>query len=128
MMSSCAQGSSALTEHAMSAATSSQDVQLSNTPFPPEVQNQAVLAGSSAAENSNVPAAQPDHMRRAPKNPDFFQSQTIDGRYKEWVGGGQYAGIKSQLVMNKKGLGLPRTTGICHAKSAGQPQEKEVLA
>lgn len=57
-------------------------------------------------------------MRRAPKNPDFFQSQTIDGRYKEWVGGGQYAGIKSQLVMNKKGLGLPRTKGICHAKSA----------
>ena len=102
----------------MSASPSNQDVQPSNTPFIPELQNQAVLSGSSAAEDSKVSAAQPDQMRRAPKNSDFFQSQTIDGRYKEWVGAGQYAGIKSPLVMNINKLGLPRTKGIRHAKSA----------
>ncbi|DBB07146.1 TPA: hypothetical protein ACH3X1_011717 [Trebouxia sp. C0004] len=102
----------------MSASTPNQDVQLSNTPLTSEIQHQAVLAGSSATENSKVPAEQPDQMRIAPKNPDFFQSQTIDGRYNEWVGGGQYAGIKSQLVMNKNKLGLPRTKGIRYAKSA----------
>lgn len=118
MMCNPAQGGSALTEQVKSASTSSQDVQLSNTPFSPELQNQALLSGSNAAEDSKVPVAQPDQMRGAPKNPDFFQSQTIDGRYKEWVGGGQYASIKGQLVMNKNGLGLPRTKGICHAKSA----------
>ena len=118
MMSSTAQGSCALTEQAMSASTSNQDVQLSNTPLTSEPQHQTVLAGSTAAENWKVPAAQPDQLRRAAKNPDFFQSQTIGGRYKEWVGGGQYAGIKSQLVMNKNGLGLPRKKGIRHAKSA----------
>ena len=107
MMSSSAQGSCALTEQAMSALTSNQDVQFSNTPLTSEPQHQAVLAGSSAAENSKMPAAQPDQMRREPKNPDFFQSQTFDGRYKQWVGGGQYAGIKSQLVMNKMGWGCP---------------------
>ena len=117
-MSSSAQGSCALPEQAMSASTPNQDVQLSNTPLTSETQHQAVLDGSSAAENSKVPAAQPDQMRIAPKNPDFFRSQTIDGRYKEGVGGGQYDGIKSQLVVHKNGLGLPRNKGIRHAKSA----------
>ena len=58
MMSSSAQGS--FTEQAMSALTSNQDVQFSNTPLTSEPQHQAVLAGSSAAENSKMPAAQPD--------------------------------------------------------------------
>ncbi len=45
----------------------------------------------------------------------MFKAQTIDVRYKEWVGFGQYASIKSQLVMKKNGLGLPKTG---HDKSA----------
>ena len=118
MMCNPAQGGSALTQQVMSASAVSQDVQLSNTPFSPELQAEALQSGSSAAEDTKVPAKQPDQMRRAPKNPVFFQSQTTDGRYSEWVGGGQYASVKSQLVMNKNGLGLPRTKGICHAKSA----------
>ena len=113
-MSRFTQGSCALTKQAMSGSISDQHGQLSNTPLTSEVQ----LAGPSAAGNSKVPAAQPDQVRSAPKNPDFFQSQTIEGRYKEWVGDGQYAGIKSHLVLNKKGLGLPRKKGYSHAKSA----------
>ena len=58
MMSSSAQSNCAFTEQAMSASTSKQHVQPSNTLIVPELQNQAVLAGSSAAENSIELAAQ----------------------------------------------------------------------
>ena len=95
--------------------TFNRNVQLSNTPFTPELQNQAVLSGSSAVEDSKVLAAQPDQNQRTQ---DPFQSQTIDGRYKERLGGGQCASNQSQLVMNKHSLGLPRTKALCHAKSA----------
>ncbi len=80
-----AQGGSALTVQGMSAPTSNQDVQLSNTPFTPELENQAVLSVSSTAEDSTVPAAQPSKVKKELKNPDMFKAQTIDGRYKEWV-------------------------------------------
>lgn len=95
--------------------TFNRNVQLSNTPFPPKLQIQAVLSGSSAVEDSKVLAAQPDQNQRTQES---FQSQTIDGRYKERLGGGQCASNQSQLVMNKHGLGLPRTKALCHAKSA----------
>ena len=31
------------------------------------------------------------------------------GRYQEWIGDGQYAGIMSQLVIKRSGYGLPKT-------------------
>jgi len=33
----------------------------------------------------------------------------IDGRWEEWACAGQYAVVKSQLVVKKIGLGLPST-------------------
>ena len=112
-----AHGGSALTAQAMSASSPNQDVQPNNIPFTLETQNQAALSISGTAEDSTVPASQPSKVKKVLKNPDMFKAQTIDGRYKEWVGGGQYAGVKGQLVMNKNGLGLPRTKGVRHAKS-----------
>ena len=109
-----AQGDSALTAQVMSASTSYQVEQPQDTPV---VQNQAALSVSGTAEDSTVPASQPSKVKKVLKSPDMFKAQTIDGRYQEWVGGGQYAGIKGQLVMNKNGLGLPRTKGVRHAKS-----------
>lgn len=104
-----AQGNSALTAQVMSASTSNQDVRPSNTPFIPELQAQAVLSCSSAAENSKVSAAHPEQMIRALKNPTIFQSHTIDGRYTESVYDGQHADIESQLVRNKNKLGVAKT-------------------
>lgn len=104
-----AQCGSALTAQVMSAATVSQNVQLTNIPFTLETQSQAVLSVSSTAEDSTVPTAQLSKVKKVLKDPDMFRAQTIDGRFKEWVGVGQYAGIKSLLVKNKKRLGIPPT-------------------
>ena len=57
-----AQGKKALTAQVMSASTSNQDVQPSNTFFSPELQDEALHIGSSAAENSTEPAAQPSRV------------------------------------------------------------------
>ena len=121
-----AQGSSAPTAQVMSASTSNQDVQPSNTPFTPELQIQAVLSGSSTAEDSTVPAAQPSKVEKVFKNPDMFKAQTIDGRYKEWVGGGQYAGIKSQVSRSIRGWELPRKRGTEHADAASTNLRRNV--
>ena len=94
-----AQGDKARTAQVMSASTSHQDVQPSNTPCIPELENEALHSGSSAVKDVRVPATQPSKVVRT-LNPDMFKSQTIHGRYQEWVGGGQYA---SREV--KKGLG-----------------------
>ena len=110
-----AQGGSALTAQAISASSPNLGVQPNNIPFTLETQNQAALSVSGTAEDSTVPASQPSKVKKVLKSPDMFKAQTIDGRYKDWVGGGQYAGIKGQLVMNKNGLGLPRTKGVRHA-------------
>ena len=104
-----AQGGSAATAQVMSASSPNQDVQLSNIPFTFELENQAVLSVSSTAEDSTVPAAQPSKVNKVLKNPDMFKAHTIDGRYKEWVGAGHYAGIKSLLVNKKNRPGFPPT-------------------
>ncbi len=69
-----AQGGSALTVQGMSAPTSNQDVQLNNTPFTPELANQAVLSVSSTVEDSTVPAAQPSKVKKVLKKPRHVQS------------------------------------------------------
>ncbi len=73
-----------------------------------------------------MPAPQSNNITNAPQNPDFFQSHTIAGRYQEWIGGGQCAGIKSQLVMKKSGsnfrLGLP---GSSHNEPAVDNSRKK---
>ena len=104
-----AQGKKALTAQVMSASTSNQDVQPSNTFFSPELQDEALHIGSSAAENSTEPAAQPSKVKL---NPDLFKSQTIHGRYQEWVGGGQYASIKSYVNRSKGGNCLNKNLRI----------------
>ena len=75
----------------------------------PDAADQTVLTSSNAAEGYGVPAPKPSRVAKPPKHPEFFQSQTIAGRYQEWIGGAQYAGIKSQLVMGRNGLVSPRT-------------------
>ena len=85
------------------------------TPVTLDAEDQTVVPSSNAAEAYTVPAAKPSRVAKALQHPEFFQSQTIAGRYQEWIGGGQYAGIKSQLVMGRNGLVLPRTG---HAKAA----------
>jgi len=108
-----AQHGTLATQASLALSTSNCDVQPSNslcTPFTLYVEDQTELP-SSNAEGCTVPAPQSNNITNAPKNPDFFQSQTIAGRYQEWIGGGHRAGIKSQLVMKKSGsnfrLGLP---------------------
>ena len=80
---------------------------------------------SSAAECCTVPRPQSQEVTKAPKHPDFFQSKTIAGRYQEWIGDGQYAGIKSQLVMTRRGLALPKTKGESHAGGARSNLQKK---
>lgn len=112
-----AQQDTLATQASLALSTSNCDVQPSNslcTPFTLYVEDQTELP-SSNAEGCTVPAPQSNNITNAPQNPDFFQSHTIAGRYQEWIGGGQYAGIKSQLVMGRNGLVLPRTG---HAKAA----------
>ena len=58
---------------------------------------------SSTLANCTVPATQSNTKANALENPDFVQSQPNAGRYQEWIGDGQYASIKSQLVMKKMG-------------------------
>ncbi|DBA65690.1 TPA: hypothetical protein ACH3X2_002742 [Trebouxia sp. C0005] len=120
-----AQGNSALTAQVMSASTSNQDVQPSNTPCTPELQAQAVLSCSSAGENSKVPAAQASKVVRT-LNPDMFKSQTIHGRYQEWVGGGQYNSVKSQVVRTRRGWELRKTRGTQHAGAASDNLRRNV--
>ena len=118
-----AQGDSALTAQVMSASTAYQVVQPQNTPV---VQNQAALSVSSTAEDSTLPAAQPSKLEKVLKNPDMFRSQTIHGRYQEWVGGGQYASIKSQVKRSKRGWELPRTKGTQHGGGASERLRRNV--
>ena len=124
MMCSSAQGVSVLTQQVMSASTVSQDVQISNTPCP-EVQNEGLHIGSSALEDVKVPAAQPSKVVRT-LNPDMFKSQTIHGRYQEWVGGGQYASIKSQVSRSKRGWELPKKKGTKHTGAASDNLRRNV--
>lgn len=50
----------------------------------PNSADQVVLSGSNAAaEDCPVPASHAQEVTKAPKNPDFFQSKTIAGRYQE---------------------------------------------
>ena len=86
--------------------------------------DQTVMLSSNAAEAYTVTAAKPSRVAKAFQHPEFFESQTIAGRYQEWTGGGQYAGIKSQLVMGRNGLILPRRP--CQS-SSGQSQEEKKL-
>ena len=123
MMCNPAQGVSVLTQQVIPASTVSQDVQVSNTPFSPELQVWAVLSGSSTAEDSTEPAAQPSKVKL---NPDLFKSQTIHGRYQEWVGGGQYASIKSQVVRTRRGWELPKKRGTQHTEAASSNLRKKV--
>lgn len=100
-------------------------VQASSTLCIPSTLDSTLPLRSNAAAECLLPAPQSKEVVKQPSRfrflskPDFFQSQTIAGRYQEWIGDGHYAGIKSQLVMKKSGpnlrLGLP-TTG--HTKSA----------
>lgn len=121
-----AQGGSALTAQAVSASSPNQDVQPNNIPFTLETQNQAALSVSGTAEDSTVPAAQSSKVKKVLKNPDMFKAQTIDGRYKEWVGGGQYASIKSQVSRSKRGWELPRTKGTQHVGGASERLRRNV--
>ena len=125
MMCNSAQGVSVLTAQAISASTVSQDVQVNNTPFIPELQNEALHIGSSAAEDVRVPAAQVSKVVRT-LNPDMFKSQAIHGRYQEWVGGGQYASIKSYVRRSKKGWELPREMGTQHTEAASTNLRRKV--
>ena len=118
-----AQGNKALTAQVMSASTSKQDVQPSNTPYTPELQAQAVLSCSSTAEDSTVPAAQPSKVKL---NPDLFKSKTIHGRYQEWVGGGQYASIKSYVVRTRRGWELSKKKGTQHTGAASNNLRRNV--
>ena len=118
-----AQGNKALTAQVMSASTSKQDVQPSNTPYTPELQAQAVLSCSSTAEDSTVPAAQPSKVKL---NPDLFKSKTIHGRYQEWVGGGQYASIKSYVVRTRRGWELSKKKGTQHTGAASDNLRRDV--
>ena len=118
-----AQGDSAVTAQVMSASTAYQVVQPQNTPV---VQNQAALSVSSTAEDSTLPAAQPSKLEMVLKNPDMFKSQTIHGRYQEWVGGGQHASIKSQVKRSKRGWELPRTKGTQHVGGASERLRRNV--
>ena len=120
-----AQADSALTAQAVSAPTPNQDVKLSDTPFTLEIQKSAVLSVSDTAEDSTVPAAQPSKVKKVLKNPDMFKAQTVDGRDKEWVDTGEYADIKSQLVMDKKWVGSE--SNRAQQLSSGQSQEEETL-
>ena len=118
-----AQGNKGLTAQVMSASTSKQDVQPSNPPYTPELQAQAVLSCSSTAEDSTMPAAQPSKVKL---NPDLFKSKTIHGRYQEWVGGGQYASIKSQVRRSKRGWELPKKKGTQHVGGASERLRRNV--
>ena len=124
MMCNSAQGVSVLTQ-VISASTVSQDVQVNNTPFIPELKNEALHIGSSAVEDVRVPAAQPSKVVRT-LNPDMFKSQTIHGRYQEWVGGGQYASIKSYVNRSKRGWELPKEKGTQHTGAASDNLRRNV--
>ncbi len=92
----------------------------------PNSADQVVLSGSNAAaEDCPVPASHAQEVTKAPKHPDFFQSKTIAGRYQERIGDGQYAGIKIQLVMTRRGLALPNTKGETHAGAARNNLQKK---
>ncbi|DBA81229.1 TPA: hypothetical protein ACH3X2_007042 [Trebouxia sp. C0005] len=56
----------------------------------------------------------------------MFKSQTIHGRYQEWVGGGQYASIKSQVVRTRRGWELPKKRGTRHTGAASTNLRKKV--
>ena len=92
----------------------------------PNSAHQVVLFGSNAAaEDCPVPAPHAQKVTKAPKHPEFPQSKTIAGRYQEWIGDGQYAGIKSQLVKTRRGLALPKTKGGTHAGGARSNLQKK---
>ncbi len=118
-----AQDGSAVTKQVMSASTSNQVLQPQNILV---VQNQVALSVSSTAEDSSVPAAQPSKVEKVFKNPDMFKARTTDGRYKEWVGGGQYPGIKSQVSRSIRGWELPRKRGTEHAEAASTNLRRHV--
>ena len=118
-----AQGNKALTAQVMSASTSEQDVQPSNTPYTLELQAQAVLSCSSTAEDSTVPAAQPSKVKL---NPELLKSKTIHGMYQEWVGGGQYASIKSYVVWTRRGWELSKKKGTQHTGAASDNLRRNV--
>ena len=65
-------------------------------------------------------------MSKVLKNPDMFKSQTIHGRYQEWVGGAQYASIKSQVRRSRKGWELPRKRGTKHVGGASERLRRNV--
>ena len=123
MMWNAAHHGSPLTTEIMTGLVLHFGVQPSDTLCTP-AEDQTVMLSSNAAEAYTVTAAKPSSVSKALQHPEFFESQTIAGRYQEWTGGGQYAGIKSQLVMGKNGLILPRRP--CQS-SSGQPQEEKKL-
>ncbi len=61
------------------------------TPVTLDAEDQTVVPISNAAEAYTVPAAKPSRVAKALQHPEFFQSQTIAGRYQEWIGGGLMA-------------------------------------
>ena len=61
------------------------------TPVTLDAEDQTVVPSSIAAEAYTVPAAKPSRVAKALQHPEFFQSQTIAGRYQEWIGGGLMA-------------------------------------
>ncbi len=112
MLWSNAQHSTSFTEALTAGSPLTSGVQTSNTPsapFIPLFGHPLPLPDPIAPVQCTAHSGPPNKLATARKNPDFFQSQTISGRYHEWIGNGQCSSIKSQLVMKKNGLGLPST-------------------
>ena len=113
-----AQHSTLFTEALTAGSALPPDVQTGNTPstpFIPLLGHPVPLSDPSAPVQCTALSRQPNKVANAHGNPEFFQSQTISGRYHEWIGDGQCSSIKNQLVMKKNGLGLP---GTGHTKRA----------